>query len=192
FQARLAAIMPRPDLATIFVAMGSDDRADLYKKLSDAQRNALMPALAQAEREEIRRLAAYDEDMAGAIMTSDYASLLPQFSATEALERLRREAPNKETIYRAYVIDADRKLIGSVRLQELITAPEDVKIVDIMERDTHAIRADDDVEDAARKLARYDVIALPVVDAEHRLGGISTYGDAMAVEEADAPEHCSE
>lgn len=188
FQARLAAIMPRSDLATIFVAMGSDDRADLYKKLSDAQRNALMPALAQAEREEIRRLAAYDEDMAGAIMTSDYASLLPQFSATEALERLRREAPNKETIYRAYVIDADRKLIGSVRLQELITAPEDVKIVDIMERDTHAIRADDDVEDAARKLARYDVIALPVVDAENRLVGIITYDDAMDVMEAEATE----
>src|SRR5690606_18802480 len=112
----------------------------------------------------------------------------PQFSATEALERLRREAPNKETIYRAYVIDADRKLIGSVRLQELITAPEDVKIVDIMERDTHAIRADDDVEDAARKLARYDVIALPVVDAENRLVGIITYDDAMDVMEAEATE----
>lgn len=188
FQARLATIMPRQDLATIFVTMGSDDRADLYKKLSQTQRDELMPALAQAEREDIRRLAAYDEDMVGAIMTSDYASLLPQFSATEALERLRREAPNKETIYRAYVIDADRKLIGSVRLQELITAPEDVKIVDIMERDTHAIRADDDVEDAARKLARYDVIALPVVDAENRLVGIITYDDAMDVMEAEATE----
>src|SRR5690606_21862484 len=123
FQARLAAIMPRPDLATIFVAMGSDDRADLYKKLSDAQRNALMPALAQAEREEIRRLAAYDEDMAGAIMTSDYASLLPQFSATEALERLRSEAPNKDTIYRAYVIDANRKL-GSGPINGIPSASE--------------------------------------------------------------------
>src|SRR5690606_29658740 len=129
-----------------------------------------------------------DEDMVGAIMTSDYASLSPQFGTTEALEMLRREAPNKETIYRAYVIDADRKLIGFVRLKNLITAPEDVKIVDIRERTTHAIRADDDVEDAARKLARYDVIALPVVDAENRLVGIITYDDAMDVMEAEATE----
>lgn len=188
FQTRLSAIMPRADLAAIFLEMNADDRADLYKKLSDEQREALMPALAHAEREDIRQLAAYEEDTAGAIMTSDYASLSPQFDTTEALEVLRREAPNKETIYRAYVIDAARKLIGSVRLQDLITAPVNVRVADIMERNTHAIQVDDDVEDAARKIARYDVIALPVIDTENRLVGIITYDDALDVMEAEATE----
>lgn len=84
FQAQLATIMPRADLAAIFMEMNADDRADLYKKLTDEQRDVLMPALAQAEREDIRQLAAYEEGTAGAIMTSDYASLSPQLNAKQA------------------------------------------------------------------------------------------------------------
>ena len=188
FQAKLATIMPRADLAAIFMEMNADDRADLYKKLTDEQREALMPALAQAEREDIRQLAAYEEGTAGAIMTSDYASLPPQLNAKQAIEMLRHEAPNKETIYRAYVVDADRHLVGSVRLQDLITAPGGLLVADIMQRNTHAIPVDADVEDAARKIARYDVIALPVVDAQERLVGIITHDDAFDVMEAEATE----
>lgn len=188
FQAGLATIMPRADLAAIFMEMNADDRADLYKKLTDEQREALMPALAQAEREDIRQLAAYEEGTAGAIMTSDYASLSPQLNAKQAIDVLRHEAPNKETIYRAYVVDADRRLIGSVRLQDLITAHGGVKVADLMERNTRAIPVDADVEDAARKIARYDVIALPVVDAQERLVGIITHDDAFDVMEAEATE----
>lgn len=188
FQARLATIMPRTDLAAIFMEMNADDRADLYKKLTDEQREALMPALAQAEREDIRQLAAYEEGTAGAIMTSDYASLSPALNALQAIDVLRHEAPNKETIYRAYVVNADRRLIGSVRLQDLITAPASVKIAELMERNTHAIPVDADVEDAARKIAHYDVIALPVIDAQERLVGIITHDDALDVMEAEATE----
>lgn len=104
FQTLLAAVTPRRDLAAIVMGMKADDRADLYKKLSHEQRGALMPALAQAEREDIRRLASYAEGTAGAIMTSAYAALPPGVSATTALTVLRREAPDKETIYRAYVL----------------------------------------------------------------------------------------
>lgn len=188
FQAQLATIMPRADLAAIFVEMNADDRADLYKKLTDEQREALMPALAQAEREDIRQLAAYEEGTAGALMTSDYASLSPQLNAKQAIDVLRHEAPNKETIYRAYVVDAQRHLIGSVRLQDLITAHGGIKVADLMERNTHAIPVDADVEDAARKIARYDVIALPVIDAQERLVGIITHDDALDVMEAEATE----
>jgi magnesium transporter len=84
--------------------MNSDERADLFNELSEEQQDALLPALAQAEREDIRRLASYEEDTAGAIMTSDYATLLPEsLTAAQAIEKLRHEAPDKETIYRAYV-----------------------------------------------------------------------------------------
>jgi magnesium transporter len=188
FQTLLATVTPRADLAAIVMEMNADDRADLYKELSDEQRSALMPALAQAEREDIRRLAAYEEGTAGAIMTSDYAALSPELSATKALTVLRHEAPDKETIYRAYVIDQDRALLGSVRLQDLITAPAHARVAGIMETNTHAIHVDDDVEDAARKIARYDVIALPVVDHDGKLVGIITHDDALDVMEAEATE----
>lgn len=101
----------------------ADDRADLYKKLSGKQRDALVPALAHAHREDIRQLASYEEDTAGAIMTSSYVALSLEQTVTEALTALRREAPRSETIYRAYVIDDNRKLLGSVRLKDIITAP---------------------------------------------------------------------
>lgn len=188
FQTLLATVTPRAALAAIVMEMNADDRADLYKELSDEQRQALMPGLAQAEREDIRRLASYDEGTAGAIMTSDYAALSPDLSATRALTVLRREAPDKETIYRTYVIDGDRMLLGSVRLQDLITAPAHAKVANIMETNTHAIRVDDDAESAVRKIARYDVVALPVVDADGRLVGIITHDDAFDVMEAEATE----
>lgn len=188
FQTLLATVTPRGELAAIVMGMKGDDRADLYKKLSDRQREALMPALAQAEREDIRRLASYGEDTAGAIMTSGYAALSPDLSATRALTVLRREAPDKETIYCAYVIDEDRVLLGSVHLQALITAPAQATVADIMETNTHAIKVDDDVEDAARRIAHYDVIALPVVDADGRLVGIITHDDALDVMEAEATD----
>ncbi|HLS18210.1 MAG TPA: CBS domain-containing protein, partial [Paracoccaceae bacterium] len=188
FQTSLATVMPRTELAAVVMEMRADERADLYKELSDEQREALMPGLAHAEREDIRQLASYEEDTAGAIMTSSYASLQPELSATEALTVLRREAPDKETIYRAYVIDSDRKLLGSVRLQDLITAPARARVTDIMERTTQAIRVDDSAEEAARLIARYDVLALPVIDANDHLVGIITHDDALDVMEAEATE----
>lgn len=188
FQTSLATVTPRAELAAIVMEMDADDRADLYKELSDEQRDALMPALAQAEREDIRQLASYEEGTAGAIMTSDYAALPLDISATEALTVLRREAPGKETINRAYVIDEERKLLGSVRLQDLITAPARAMIADIIEVNTHAIGVDADVEEAARRIARYDMVALPVVDGDNHLVGIITHDDALDVMEAEATD----
>src|SRR5690625_3850150 len=188
FQTALATVASRSELAAVVMEMNADDRADLYKELSQEQRRALMPALAQAEREDIRQLASYEEGTAGAIMTSDYAALSKDLSATEALTVLRQEAPERETIYRTYVLDEQRRLLGSVRLQDLITAPAQAKVVDIMETTTHAIRVSDDWEDAARKIARYDVLALPVIDGQDRLVGIITHDDALDAMEAEATE----
>ena len=188
FQVELATVAPRAKLATIVVQMNADERADLYNELSDDQREALMPALVQAEREDIRKLAAYEEGTAGAIMTSDYATLTADLTATQALTKLRREAPDKETIYRAYVVDGDRKLIGSVRLQDIITAPARAKVGGIMETNTLAVSVGDDQEEVARKIARYDMLALPVVDGEGRIVGIVTHDDALDVIEEETTD----
>jgi magnesium transporter len=188
FQVDLALIAPRAKVAGIVTQMNADERADLFDELSEEQREALFPALAHAEREDIRRLASYPESTAGAIMTSDYATLTEGLSATEALEKLRREAPEKETIYRTYVIDAERRLIGSVRLQDLILAPARALVGQIMERNTLAVRVDEDQEEVARQIAKYDILALPVVDGDSRLVGIVTHDDATDVLQEEATE----
>lgn len=187
-QADLAFAAPRAKLARIVTEMNADERADMFNEMSDEQAEALLPALAQAEREDVRRLAAYEAGTAGAIMTSDYATLSPDLTAAEAIEKLRREAPDKETIYRAYVTDADRKLVGAVRLQDLILAPSRALVGDLMERNTRAVSAHEDQEQAARQIARYDILALPVVDEEGRIVGIVTHDDAIDVIQEEATE----
>lgn len=187
-QVGLAQVLARGELAAIVTEMNGDDRADLYNRLTPEQQDALLPGLAQAEREDIRRLAAHEEGTAGAIMTSDYATLTADLTVREALGKLRREAPDKETIYRTYVIDADRRLIGSLRLQTLILANPTQKVGDVMEHETRAVRVDDDQEEVAAQIAKYDVIALPVVDADGRLVGIVTHDDALDVLQAEATE----
>lgn len=188
WQAELALTAPRARLAALVTEMNADDRADMFNELSDDQREALLPALAQAEREDIRRLSAYEEGTAGSIMTSDYATLTESITIAQALERLRHEAPDKETIYRAYVIDAQRRLIGSVRLRDLILAPASKPVRDIMERNAYAVHTDDHQEEVAKKIGRYDMLALPVIDSENRLVGIVTHDDAMDVLQEEATE----
>ncbi|HRP86209.1 MAG TPA: magnesium transporter [Gammaproteobacteria bacterium] len=188
FQVELAHTAPRAKLARIVTEMHSDERADLFNELSEEQQDALLPALAQAEREDIRRLAGYDEGTAGSIMTSDYALLNETLSAAQAIEKLRHEAPDKETIYRAYVTSPDRRLVGAVRLQDLILATPRTLVRDLMEEEPVFVTVDEDQEEVARKISRYDVLALPVVDAEHRIVGIVTHDDAMDVIQEEATE----
>jgi magnesium transporter len=187
-QVELARRLERRRLAEIVTEMNADDRADLFNRLTVEQQNVLLPGLAQAEREDIRRLAGYAEGTAGAMMTSDYATLRPDLRAHEALDALRREAPEKETIYRAYVLDASRRLIGSLRLQDLILANPDAQIADVMQRETLAVSIHQGQEDVARKVARYDVLAVPVVDDDNRLVGVVTHDDALDALQQEATE----
>jgi magnesium transporter len=187
-QVRLARFAPRADLAAIVSAMPSDRRAALYAGLNEAERQALLPALAQAAREDIRARTDYPPDTAGAIMTADYVVLAEDLSASEALQKLREEAPEKETIYRAYVIDDARRLLGSVHLRDLIVSPPGAHVRDIMRRNTFAVPVTADQEEVARRVARYDLIAIPVVDDGGRLVGIVTHDDALDVLQTEATE----
>ncbi len=180
-QVEMIGTVRREDVALLIADMPPDDRADLFKRMPDDKREAVLPALAQAEREDIRRLAAYEEGTAGAVMTSDYATLPPQLSASEAIEHLRVVAPDKETIYYAYVVDDQRKLLGFVSLKDLIVARRDALVGEIMHEDVLYARVEEDQEDAARKIQKYDLIALPVIDSSDALVGIITYDDAIDI-----------
>lgn len=187
-QVKMGFLSPRASLAKVVGEMPADERTDLYKHLDQVQRDALMPALAQAKREEIRRLSAYAEKTAGALMTSDYATLEADMTVDEALDALRLEAPDAETIYHAYVIDESRVLQGVVSLRSLILAAPEQLIADIMLTKVISSNVDQDQEQVAKTIARYDLIALPIVDDRGALVGIVTHDDAMDVASDEATD----
>ncbi|MCM8768087.1 MAG: magnesium transporter [Candidatus Omnitrophica bacterium] len=180
-QKELVEKLPREQLARLFSDMSPDDRADLFKSLPEDKQEMILPAMAQAEREDIRRLSSYPEGTAGAVMTSDYASLPADITAAEAINRLRREAPDRETIYYAYVVDEKRRLLGFVSLKDLILAHPEEKIEKIMHQDVVSACVTDDQEEAARKIQKYDLIALPVTSPDGALLGIITHDDALDI-----------
>jgi magnesium transporter len=187
-QVKLSISISRRKLAPIIRQMSSDERADLFNRLDDEQRETLLPALAQAEREDLLRLTSHKEGTAGAIMTSDYAILAAELTVTQALDSLRREAPDKETIYSAYVVDAARKLIGVVSLRDLILAPLQMALEELINHDPIYAAVDMPQEEVAALIAKYDLLALPIVNNEHQMVGIVTYDDAMDVAAAEATE----
>lgn len=187
-QVRLAREFPRATLAELVSEMPADERTDLFKRFDQNQRDILLPALAQAEREDIRKLSAYVEGTAGALMTSDYAALKQDMSVAQSLAHLRDEAPDAETIYQVYVIDDARCLLGVVSLRDLILADLNKTIQDLMTSDVVSADVGDDQEDIAKKIARYDLLALPIIDEVGVLIGIVTYDDAMDVASEEVTE----
>ncbi len=180
-QVRLVEAMLPSDAAELMHLMSHDERADLVNRLDDDHVDEILRRLAHAEREDIRRLASYEPGTAGAVMTTDYATLRPDATVREAMDHLRQEAPDRETIYYSYVVDKDRKLIGLVSLKTLLLARPRSRIDDIMTLDLIVARVDEDQESVAKKIEQYDLIAIPVVDSTQMLVGIVTHDDAMDI-----------
>lgn len=190
-QVSITGIIKRRDLVKIITNMSHDERADLFSKLSPEQQDALLPGLAQAEREDIRKLSSYPEGEVGSVMTSDYVTLDAGMSVDESLSHLRKAAPDAETIYQAYIVDKKRHLVGVVSLKDLIIATPKTKISDIMTHVPAHIGTREPREEAANLIADYDLMSLPVVNQEGALVGIVTYDDAADIirQEVDEDFH---
>lgn len=187
-QEELVRQLDQRRLSELLEEMSPDDRVDLLSRMPAERVEELLRLIAQAERNDIRRLLSYDEDTAGAIMTTEYASLPANITVGEALQRLRQQAPDSETIYYIYILSESRRLEGLVSLRELILAREDEQLARIMEADVIRMRVDEDREDVAQELARYNFIAMPIVDNDDRLVGIVTHDDAIDVVQEEATE----
>ena len=187
-QARLVPSIDREEMARLLEEMPHDLRVDLVQALQEEVREDILPLVARAERADIRRLASYPEDTAGALMTTDYAALPPDSSVRDALERLRHQAPDRETIYSIYVVDEQRRLIGFVSLKDLILARPARLVREVMYTDVISVRAQQDREEVADVIGHYDLLAVPVVNAENVLVGIITVDDVVEVLEEEATE----
>lgn len=190
-QLELVRNLPPPRLAELLGQMPHDDRVDLLKRLSPRLVESLLPALPEADRADIRTLMAYPEEVVGAVMTTDFASVPADVTVAEALDLLRRQAVEAETIHFVLVPAADGTLLGAVTLRDLVLADPTETVRGRLRTHLPTIRPDEDRAAAVRLLHRSGLPALPVVDAAGRAVGIVTLDDALVFsgEEATADAH---
>ena len=188
----------RPQVGQLLGKMSHDDRVDLHRRLPQDVAERLLRLVDEADRKDIATLVSYGENTVGAKMTTDYAWLPGTLSAAEAIDQLRQQAPDRETIYYIYVLDeaarradgslAPRRLLGVVSLRDLILAPRHALIRDLMESEVITVKFDEDREALTRVFTRYDLIAVPVVDDHYGLLGIVTHDDVLDVVQQEATE----
>lgn len=178
------------DVTELLVELANDDLVDLLDHVSQERVAALLPLLPAEMRRDVVRLRAYPEGTAGAVMTTEFARLKETDTVREALADLSHQAENLETIYYLYVVDDEDHLRGTVSARQLVSnmGHHDTKIADLMERDIVSVEAEDDQEDVVHKVARYDLLAIPVVDHEHHMLGIVTHDDVIDVAREEATE----
>src|SRR3954465_9105062 len=189
-QVEIIETQDRGEVAELIADVAADDRVDLLHDVREEVVEELLPRLPLEIRREILRLREYPEGTAGAMMTTEVAKLGEQLTAREALLELGKQAESLETIYYLYVVDDDDHLKGVVSARELVSkiGKPDIKLIDLMTPDIVAVSATEDQEEVARKVAHYDLLAIPVVDGQRRLVGIITHDDVIDVVREEATE----
>ena len=180
--------MSEKDAASIIDNLMADDATDL---LEEMPANVVKKILAKASfetRNDINHLLRYPEDSAGSIMTVEYVDLKENMTVQDAINRIRERGVDSETINICYVVDSNRKLVGTVALRYLLISPTDAVIGEIMHENVIYLNTLMDQEEVARQFQKYDFTAMPVVDNEERLVGIITVDDVVDIMEEEATE----
>lgn len=165
-----------------------DDAVDMLEEMPATLVKRVLRSASPDARKLINEFLRYPENSAGSIMTVEYVDLRRTLTVEDAIKRIRRIGEDRETIYTCYVIDAGRYLQGVVTVKDLLMAHDTQTIEELMVEDVISVTTTEDQETAAKLMAKYDMIALPVVDAEGRLVGIVTVDDAVDVIQEEATE----
>jgi flagellar motility protein MotE (MotC chaperone)/sporulation protein YlmC with PRC-barrel domain len=165
--------------ADILEEMDPDEAADLVADLSDESRDEILGLMEKDEADEVQELMTYDEETAGGIMTTEYVCVPATLTAAQTIDRLRELEPTAETIYYVYVTDAEDRLVGVLSLRDLIVAKPNTVISTFMYDEPVAVHTGASQEEVTDVVARYNLLAVPVVDAEGRMEGIVTVDDAI-------------
>ena len=189
-QARLARSFADGELQQLFDALHLDDAADFLEELPANLVTRVLQTASPQRRMAVNALLSYPSGSAGSVMTPEFVSLRPEDTVRQALDTIRRTGIHKETIYTCYVLDC-RRLLGTVSAKDLLTAAEDAGVRDLMTADVISVGTLTDREAAARLLAKYDLLALPVLDGEARMVGIVTADDAIDVLTEETTEDLS-
>ena len=186
-QEKLIGALSDQELRAILDELYLDDTVDIIEDMPANVVSRILRNTDAATRSQINQLLKYPEDSAGSIMTTEFVYLHPDATVEESFARIRRVGVDKETIYTCYVTRR-RKLEGVVTVKNLLLSSYETRIRDIMETNVLSVTTHEDKEDVAQMFSKYDLTALPVVDADNRLVGIITVDDAMDVIEEETTE----
>jgi magnesium transporter len=168
--------------------MPTDDVADLLGRLPEEKAAAILKKMKIEGSNEVADLLNYEDDTAGGIMIPDFIALREDTTAAEAIESLQKEHQDVEMPFYLYVIDEYGKLVGVSSLRQLVVVPPQTPLKEFMTTDVFSVRTDMDQEEVAKIVARYDILAVPVVDDTHRLVGIVTVDDVIDIFRKEATE----
>ena len=186
-QERLINALSDKELREVLDELYLDDTVDLIEDMPANLVSRILRNTDSTTRSQINQLLNYPKDSAGSIMTTEYVYLHPNATVEESFARIRKVGMDKETIYTCYVTQ-NRVLLGVVTVRRMLLSSYETRIGDIMETNVLSVNTHEDKEDVSQLLNKYDLSALPVVDAENRLVGIITFDDAMDVIEEETTE----
>jgi Mg/Co/Ni transporter MgtE len=179
FQKEIIEHMPDEKVADVLEEMEPDEAADLLADLPKERKEGLLAMMEKDDAEDVRKLLTYPEDSAGGIMTTEYAFIPPNLTAAEAIKHLRGMADQVETMFYVYVVKENGVLVGVFSLNNLIFAPPKQMVSEFMDKHLITVNLKDDQETVAQTVAKYDLLAVPVVDEKNHLHGIITADDAL-------------
>lgn len=183
----LAKLAPE-EAATMLDEMETDDAVDILQRLGDDDLRQIMARLDKEDVDEIEELLAYDENTAGGLMSTHYFRVSPDATVGDALAMIQDDEEPPETAFYVYIVDDDERLVGVCSLRQLVISRPAQIMRDVMEREVVSVTAETDQEEVADIVGRYDMVALPVTDAQHRLLGIIDVDDVVDVIREEATE----
>lgn len=187
-QQRIITSLAEKEAAGIINNLMADDATDLLEEMPANIVKKLLANATPEVRRDINHLLQYPEDSAGSIMTVEFLDLKEHLTVQEAIERIRKQGVDSETINICYVLDQSRMLIGTVALRYLLLSEPDAIIGEIMHENVISVNTLMDQEEVARQFQKYDFTAMPVVDNENRLVGIITVDDIVDILQEEATE----
>ena len=187
-QQKIITSLSDKEAAGIINNLMADDAADLLEEMPANIVKKLLANASPEARRDINHLLRYPEDSAGSIMTVEYVDLKENLTVAQAIERIRKVGVDSETINICYVLDAQRRLKGTVALRYLLLSDDDEIIGDIMHENVIALGTMMDQEEVARQFQKYDFTTMPVVDNENRLVGIITVDDIVDILQEETTE----
>ena len=176
------------DVVEIFEHMPTDDVADLIGRLPDDMSDAFLERMKKKDSEEVEDLLRYGDDTAGGIMVPDFIALREDSTAKEAIESLQKEHLDVEMPFYLYAVDEYGKLVGVSSLRQLVVVPPESPLKDFMTTDVFSVQTSMDQEEVAKIVARYNILAVPVVNETNQLVGIVTVDDVIDIFREEATE----
>ncbi len=163
----------------ILEEMEPDEAADVLGDMPDVRSDELLEQMEPDEARDVKELLAYDDDTAGGLMTTELVAIRADLTCEQTIQTLRELAPKAETIYYVYVVDQEERLVGVLSLRDLVVAPPETHVSDIMVRNVIHVYIEDHADQVAQVIGRYSLLAVPVINEEERLMGIITVDDTI-------------